>query len=59
MPPAPPREVTPVPLPPPIPSTIAVGVTLPIQDLENLIAAALDDYLRNPIQKKVSQWNTT
>ena len=52
MPPAPPREVTPVPLPPPIPSTIAVGVTLPIQDLENLIAAALDDYLRNPIQKK-------
>ena len=52
MPPAPPREVTPVPLPPPIGSTIAVGVTLPIQDLENLIASTLDDYLRNPIHKK-------
>ncbi len=52
LPPAPPREVTPVPLPPPIPSTIAVGVFLPIQDVENLIVSALDDYLRDPIYKK-------
>ncbi len=52
MPPAPPRNVTPVPLPPPTPSTIAVRATLPIADLENLAASALSDYLRNPIHKK-------
>lgn len=52
MPPAPPRYVTPVPLPPPIPSTIAVRASLPIQDLENLASSALDDYLRNPIRTK-------
>ena len=51
MPPAPPRDVTPVPLPPPIPSTIAVKATLPIEDLENLAASALSDYLRNPIHR--------
>ena len=52
MPPAPPRDVTPVPLPPPIPSTIAVRASLPIEDLESLASSALDDYLRNPIQRK-------
>ena len=52
MPPAPPRAVTPVPLPPPIPSVIAVRATLPIEDLENLAASALSDYLRNPIHRK-------
>ena len=52
MPPAPPRVVTSVPLPPPIPSTIAVRATLPIEDLENLAASALSDYLRNPIHRK-------
>ena len=52
MPPAPPRVVTSVPLPPPIPSTIAVRATLPIEDLENLTASALSDYLRNPIHRK-------
>ena len=52
MPPAPPRAVTPVPLPPPIPSTIAVRATLPIKDLEKLATSALDDYLRNPIHTK-------
>jgi len=52
MPPAPPRVVTSVPLPPPIPSTIAVRATLPIEDLENLASSALDDYLRNPIHAK-------
>ena len=52
MPPAPPRDVTPAPLPPLIPSTIAVRATLPIEDLENLAASALDDYLRNPIHRK-------
>lgn len=51
-PPAPPRDVTPVPLPPPIPSTIAVRASLPIEDLENLAASALSDYLRNPIHRK-------
>ena len=52
MPSAPPRAVTPVPLPPLIPSTIAVRATLPIEDLENLAASALGDYLRNPIHRK-------
>ena len=52
MPPAPPRAVTPIPLPPPIPSTIAVRATLPIENLENLAASALSDYLRNPIHRK-------
>ena len=52
IPPAPPRDVTPVPLPPPIPSTIAVRATLPIEDLKNLAASALSDYLRNPIYRK-------
>ena len=52
MPPAPPRNVTPLPLPPLIPSTIAVRATLPIEDLENLASSALDDYLRNPIHGK-------
>ncbi len=52
MPPAPPRAVTPVPLPPPIPSAIAVRATLPIPDLENLASSALNDYLHNPIHRK-------
>lgn len=52
MPPAPPRAVTPVPLPPPIPSTIAVRASLPIEDLESLASSALGDYLRTPIQRK-------
>ena len=52
MPPAPSRDVTPVPLPPPIPSTLAVRATLPIADLENLASSTLDDYLRNPIHAK-------
>ena len=49
MPPAPPRDVTPIPLPPLIPSTISVEATLPITDIEAIAASALDDYLRNPI----------
>ena len=52
MPPAPPRYVTTVLPPPPIPSTIAVRATLPIDDLENLATSALGDYLRNPIRTK-------
>ena len=52
MPAAPPRDVTPVPLPPLIPSTIVVRATLPIEDLENLATSALDDYLRDPIHRK-------
>lgn len=51
-PPAPPRDVTPVALPQPTLSTVAVRATLPIEDLETLIASALDNYLRNPIHKK-------
>ncbi len=50
--PAPPREVTPVPLPPPIPSTIAVKANLPIQDVKQLAESTLRDYLRKPIQRK-------
>ena len=52
MPAAPPRDVTPVPSPPLIPSTIAVRATLPIEGLENIAASALDDYLRDPIHRK-------
>lgn len=50
--PAPPREVTPVPLPPPIPSTIAVKADLPIQDVKQLTESALKDYLSKPIKWK-------
>ena len=50
--PAPPREVTPVPLPPPIPSTIAVKANLPIEDIRTLAESALRDYLSKPIQRK-------
>ena len=50
--PAPPREVTLVPLPPPILSTIAVKADLPIQDVRQLAESALRDYLREPIQRK-------
>ena len=50
--PAPPRAVTPVPLPPPIPSTIVAKADLPIQDVKHLTKSALRDYLRKPIQWK-------
>ena len=50
--PAPPREVTPVPLPPPIPSTIVAKADLPIQDVKQLTESALKDYLNKPIQWK-------
>ena len=50
--PAPPREVTPVPLPPPIPSVIAVKASLPIHDIKTLVESALRDYLNEPIQRE-------
>ena len=50
--PAPPREVTPVPLPPPMPSTIAVKANLPIQEVKTLTESTLRDYLSKPIQWK-------
>ena len=50
--PAPPREVTPVPLPPPIPSIIAVKANLPIQDVKTLTESALRDYLSKPIHRQ-------
>ena len=50
--PAPPREVTPVPLPPPTPSIIAVKANVPIQDVKTLAESALRDYLSKPIQRK-------
>lgn len=50
--PAPPRDVTPVPLPPPIRSTIAVKANLPIEDIRTLAESALRDYLSKPIQRK-------
>lgn len=50
--PAPPLEVTPAPLPPPISSVIAVKADLPIQDVETLAESALRDYLSKPIQGK-------
>ena len=50
--PAPPREVTLAPLPPSIPSIIAVKADLPIQDVKTLVESALRDYLSKPIQRK-------
>ena len=50
--PAPSREVTPVPLPPPMSSVIAVKANLPIQDVKTLAESALKDYLSEPIQRK-------
>ena len=50
--PAPPREVTPIPLPPPIPSTIVVKANLPIEDIRILAESSLSDYLSKPIQGK-------
>lgn len=50
--PAPPRKVTPVPLPPPIPSTIVAKADLPIQDVKQLTESALKDYLSKPIKWK-------
>jgi len=50
--PAPPREVTPVPLPPPVRSIIAVKANLPIHDVRTLAESALRDYLSKPIQRK-------
>ena len=50
--PAPPREVASTPLPPPIPSVIAVKANLPIQDVKTLAESALRDYLSKPIQRK-------
>ena len=50
--PAPPREVTLIPLPPPSPSTIAVKAELPIAEVRQKAASALGDYLRKPIQRE-------
>lgn len=50
--PAPPREVTPVPLPPPMPSTIAVKANLSIQEVKTLAESTLRDYLKKPIKRK-------
>ena len=50
--PPPPREVTPVPLPPPVRSMIAVKANLPIHDVKTLAESALRDYLSKPIQRK-------
>ena len=50
--PAPPRAITPVPLPPPVPSTIVAKADLPIQDVKRLTESALRDHLSKPIQWK-------
>ncbi len=50
--PAPPREVTNILLPTPIPSIIAVKADLPIQDVKVLAESALRNYLNKPIQRK-------
>ncbi|MDE0553224.1 MAG: DUF4403 family protein [Candidatus Poribacteria bacterium] len=50
--PAPPREVTPMPLPPLVPSTIVAKADLPIQDVKQLTESALRDYLSKPIKWK-------
>ena len=34
------------------PQRLRLGQLLPIEDLENLAASALSDYLRNPIHRK-------
>ena len=50
--PAPPREVTPMPLPPLVPSTIVAKADLPIQDVKQLTESALREYLSKPIKWK-------
>ncbi len=50
--PAPPREVTPVTLPPPTPSTIAARVALPMHEVKQLTEKAIRDYLHEPIKRK-------
>ncbi len=50
--PAPPRDVTPAPLPPPAPSTIAVSAGLPIPEIRQLAESALRNFLRKPIHWK-------
>lgn len=50
--PAPPREVTSVRLPPPIPSIIALKANLPMQEVKTLAETALKDYLSKPIERK-------
>ena len=50
--PAPPRVVTPTPLPPPVPSIIAVEAKVAIADVRTLAESTLRDYLRKPIQSK-------
>ena len=50
--PAPPREVIPALLSPPLPSTIVAKADLPIQDVKKLTESALRDYLSKPIAWK-------
>ena len=50
--PAPPREVTSMPLPPPIPSTIAAKVNIPLHSVRQLAESAFRDHFRKPIQWK-------
>ena len=50
--PAPPRKVTPVRLPPPPLSIIAVKASLPMQAVKTLAETALKDYLSKPIERK-------
>ena len=49
---APPREVTQVPLPRPMPSTIAVKVYLPLFEVSGFIESIIRNYAREPIRWK-------
>ncbi len=49
---APPREVTPVRLPAPVPSMLAVKVELPLHEVKQFAESAIANYLRDPIQWK-------
>ena len=51
---APPREVTPVSLPPPIPSTLNVKVDIPLSKVSGFAKSAISDHVREPIQWKDS-----
>ena len=49
---APPREVTPIPLPPPIPSIIAVKVNIPLHSVSEVAYPPFRDHFRKPISWK-------
>lgn len=53
---APPREVTQVPLPQPMPSTIAVKLDLPLFEVSEFVESTIQNYVHKPINWKRGDW---